>query len=371
MVPLPGPDSDDEADPAPSPSDGDSSDSEDEAFLSQLAQALATPSPKRPCLVRAAPDSEAGPASTQGGAFGPADWPIEVKSAVAAFLPWRELPRGARISQSWRVLERSDPLWKEFFRIQWPRSFHRKAAAHPQGGVPWRALFRQRWAEPNRNEDAEEEDWNDFSAALDLWKDSGPLDRSLAMQPLVKTLSEEQQVRHAVNRFKEDRLRLHSIDVPAAPIERGAAAHCAQQHLKCRHQPVPIDGKLDGCLFVCERCADVHICRPLVPCDGAVLSGNNEHFVCTVSGNCSDSGIREDRGGDSVAVHDWDPDLSASQQHARWFEQGYFMDEEQADDYFDGGSGRKQRQRARARPYMTAGGGSGSSTALVRCQECC
>jgi len=348
----------DEAEPAAS---SDSDDSDEDQFLSQLAQALAGPPTKRPCVVRSMPELAAD--HSRGIALGPADWPVEVKSAVASFLPWRELPRAARISQGWRVLERSDALWKEYFRIQWPRFFHRKKAAHPQGGVPWRALFRQRWAEPNRDEDAEQEDWNDFSAALDLWKGSPK-----SMPKDKKSISEEQLIQFAVMRFKEDALRLRSLKVPVSPLERGALEH------KCRHRPVPIAGKLDGCLFVCELCADVHVCRPMVPCDGSVLNSNNLFLVCTVSGRCVDSGrtltqpSRPEDGVD-VAENHWDPELSAAQQHGRWFEQGYSMDEETADDFFDNGSGRASRKR-RLRPGGS-GGGSGGSNGQVSCQHCC
>lgn len=386
MVPLPAgqeleasdsSEAEEEAEPAPSSSESDASDSEEEAFLSQLAQALADgPPSKRHCPVRAAPHAEAATSSqTQQSdiaSLGPTHWPVEVKSAVAAFLPWRELPlTGARISQNWHILECSDSLWKEYFRIQWPRLFLRKAAAHPQGGVPWRALFRQRWAEPNRYEDAEQEDWNDFNAALDLWKGSGALEKSMAKELLEKSLSEEQLVQLAVRRFKEDHLRLRGVQVPDMPLERGAAEHCAQRKVKCKHRPVPIAGKLDGCLFVCESCGDVHTCRTNVPCEGSELSGNNVFLSCPLSGICCDSGqtllsvVKED-GADAAAVHDWDPELSASAQHARWFEQGYSMDEEQADDFFDGGSSRKQRQRGRR--HLT---GSAGSKAQIRCQECC
>jgi len=362
----------DEAEPAPSSEEEESSDSDDEAFLSQLAQALAEPSAKRICLPAIA-------AATSD--LGPADWPVEVKSAIGAFLPWRELPTAARISQTWRGLERSETLWQEYFRIQWPRLFHRKAAGQPQGGVPWRALFRQRWAEPDRNEDAEQEDWNDFSAAMDLWRSSGTLQKSLPEDKVEKPLSEERQILIAVSRFKEDVLRLRGMTVPAVPLEATAAEHCHQRQVKCRHRPVPIAGKLDGCLFVCERCGDVHVCRPNVVCEGALLTDTSEFLVCTVSGLCADSGRTlippksEDAGGADATSHDWDPELSASQQHARWFEQGYCMDADQADDYFDGGSASRKRkhlmQKQRSRAHVAAGGSSGVSAHSKSQAPCC
>jgi len=363
MVPLPNSESvtsdaeSDEADPTPCPSD---SDDESEDSLAGLLSDLAGPPAKR--LRIAGPD-------VQSLAIGPADWAVEVKSAVVTFLPWRELPGVARISQSWRSLEQSETLWKEYFRIQWPRLFCRKAASHPQGAVGWRVLFRQRWAEPNHNEDDEEEHWNDFSAALDIWKTSGT-QKKMPLETPEKTLPEHQQIEHAVDRFKEDHLRLRSICIPACPVEKGTSEHCAQKHGKCRHRVVPIAGKLDGCLFVCERCADVHVCRRDEPCDGAVLTSANEFLVCTVSGRCFDPSRHcwaEDPA-EAVATHDWDPDLSAAQQHGRWFEQGYFMDEDQADEFFDGGSGRKQRQRLRCR---ASGSGSGGGEGLAECQQCC
>lgn len=350
MVPLPasGTASSDseseEAEPAPS-------DSEEEAFLSNLAQALAREEPpaKRLCAAHEV-------ATAAGISPGVSDWPVEVKSAIASFLPWRELPRWARISQSWRLLENSDTVWKEYFRIEWPRLFHRRTAAHPHGGVQWGVLFRKRWAEPNRHEDAEQEDWNDFTAALDLWKGSGSLEQGLSKGSVDSALPEERQIHFAVIRFKEDHLRLHGVSVPALPLERGAAKHCAQRRTKCRHRPVPIAGKLDGCIFVCECCAEVHVCRPMVPCEGAEVSGNNEFLVCPVSGICSDPvhilPIVQEEGAE--AAHDWDPNLSSAQQHGRWFEQGYFMDDDEADEFFDDGCGRRHRRKMATRGCASA-----------------
>lgn len=361
-----------EADPMPSPSEGgDASDSDEEAFLCQLAQSLAGP-PAKPCDDSAAAEDLVTTPSSLDVVPGPADWPMEVKSAVAAFLPWRELSRHIKISHGWRSLELSEALWKEYFRIQWPRLFHRKAAAHPKDGLPWRALFRQRWAEPDRHEDALKEDWNDFSAAWDLWKGSS-LKTSVANGSSQKSLPEEQQIQHAIQRFKDDHLRLHGRKVPSSPSEPGAAEQCTREG-KCRHLPVPIPGKLDGLLFVCERCADVHLCRLTGACDGAVLSDNNEFLVCTVSGRCSDPGraldiTTEDCAEGGAAYNEWDPELSAAQQHARWFEQGYFMSEEQADEYFDGVSSRKQRQRGRAQ--SSAGCSSGEAEPQAKCRRCC
>jgi len=377
MVPIPnsGPvtsDAESEVEPAPCPSDAEeASDSEEEDFLSQLVETLAGPPAKKPRIASA----------DEGTVVPPADWPLEVKLTVATFLPWRELPRAARISQGWHSLEQSQALWKEYFGIQWPRLFRRKAAIYSHGGVPWRALFRQRWAEPDRSEDAEQEHWNDFSAALDLWKSSGSPTR-LPLESPEKMLSEELQIQHAVKRFKDDLLRLRGVCVPSFPVEPGTADHCTRLHGKCRHRTVPIAGKLDGCLFVCECCANVHICRPREPCEGSVLTGQNEFLVCTVSGRCFDPsrlcwaeetlecmGNKELEEA-AVAEHNWDPGLSTSQQHARWFEQGYSMDEEQADDFFNESCDRKQRQRLRCRLQTTA---SASSRGLLEaaCEETC
>lgn len=343
--------SESEVDVAPCPSDAEeASDSEEEEdFLSQLVETLAAPPAKKLRIASA----------EEGTVVAPAEWPLEVKLAVATFLPWRELPRAARISQGWRSLEQSDALWKEYFKIQWPRLFRRKAAVYSHGGVPWRTLFRKRWAEPDRSEDAEQEHWNDFSAALDLWKSSGSTAKSLLESP-EKELSEEQQIEHALKRFKDDLLRLRGVSVPSFSVELGASNACSRG--TCRHRNVPIAGKLDGCLFVCECCANLHICRPREPCEGSVLTGQNEFLVCTVSGRCFDPSRlcwAEDVLPEAAVVeHNWDPELSSAQQHARWFEQGYDMDEEQADDFFDDGCGRKQRQRLRSRLQTTASASS-------------
>jgi hypothetical protein len=195
-------------------------------------------------------------------------------------------------------------------------------------------LFRQRWAQGYRNEDAEEEHWKDLNAALDLC--TGP-----KAKVIVKSLSEEQQVQHAVRRFKEDRLRLHGVAVPPSASEPGGKERCARE---CKYRAVPIDGELALRLFVCERCADVHICRPRTPCEGAMLSSDSAYLVCSVSGLCCVNHNRIEEEADvAVVVNDWDPELSVSQQHGRWFEQGYFMSEEQADEFFGDRDCRKAR----------------------------
>jgi hypothetical protein len=92
-------------------------------------------------------------------------------------------------------------------------------------------------------------------------------------------------------------------------------------------------------VFVCESCADVHVCRPNVPCEIAVLNSDRLP-VCPASGfftrDVFDVPRIEDADEAAAARdwNDWDPDLSASQQHGRWFEQGYFMTDEQAEDFF-------------------------------------
>lgn len=344
-----------EVEEAPCPSDAESSDfnEEEDAFLSQLAETLAEPPAK--CLKKACSSSD-GHADISA----PSDWPIEVKSAVAAFLPWRTLPGVVRLSSTWHNIERLDTLWKEYFRIQWPRLYSRKAAASSRLSTPWRSLFRQRWAEPDRDEDAEQEHWNDLAAALDLWKNVGDKNNT-TIGCTQKALSEEQQIEHAVRRFKEDPHRLRRVTIPSTPISPGEAGHCSQLRKKCKHCPVPIGNRLDGCLFVCEGCADVHVCWPnsREPCDGAVLSGNNEFLVCTISGRCFDPSVaawveEQERCDAPPASHYWDPELNPAQQVGKWFEQGYSMDEEQADHFFDGGAGRKSRLRARCRQSSAA-----------------
>jgi hypothetical protein len=327
MAPLPSSPAD-EADASPSASDDDS---EEELFLSSLAQSLAEPAAKRLCMQTLTTHE----VSSQVNKHCPTEWPVEVKIAVAAFLPWREVARHAQISIAWRGLEQSESLWEKYFRIEWPRLYHRKAFAATRERLSWRTLFRQRWAQGYRNEDAEEEHWNDLSAALDLCNGS-------KAKVTVKSVSEEQQIHHAVRRFKEDLLRLHGLNVPPSTSELGGNALCVP---KCKYRAVPIDGQLERRLFVCELCADVHICRLGTPCDGALLSHDNAFLVCSVSGLCfaNLSHRVEDDADAPAVVNDWDPELSAAQQHGRWFEQGYFMSEEQADDYFGDGGCRKSR----------------------------
>jgi hypothetical protein len=319
MVPLPhSPDGEQEEDDLPS----DSDDSEEELFLSSLAQSLAEPPPKRPCI-RSLPTPE-----DQVSGHSPTEWPEEVKIVVVACLPWREVAKHAQISRAWRSLEQCESLWEKYVRIEWPRLFHRKVSVATSERRSWRMLFRQRWAQGYRSEDAEEEHWKDLNAALDLCTGAK------AKKVLVKSLSEEQQVQHALRRFKEDRLRLNGVEV-------GGKERCVPE---CEYCAVPIDGELALRLFVCERCADVHICRPRTPCEGATLSMDSAYLVCSVSGICCANHIRMEEETDvAVAVNDWDPELSVAQQHGRWFEQGYFMSEEQADEFFGDRDCRKAR----------------------------
>jgi len=238
-------------------------------------------------------------------------WPIEVRLCVATFLPWRELVRDSTLCRAWRSLERQDLLWQAYFGITWPRLARRKAArVAALNEPPWRVLFRERWAEANRSEDALEEDWLDFGAAQDL----------VETRPLP-----ESGVQCAVRRCKEDLLRLYSISVPAI----ANPSHVCSPG--CRFHRVPWAGDV----FLCEMGGGVHMCDPGVPCDWAVQSHEDAFLVCPVSGRCFPKTTdAADEVAEAGPTNDWDPDLSAAQQVGVWFEQGYSMSEDQARDFF-------------------------------------
>lgn len=242
------------------------------------------------------------------------EWPEEVRLCVAGFLPWQELVHNTRLSSAWRALEQGDAIWQVYFAVVWPRLARRKVA-ETEKSLAWRGLFRIRWAEATRNEDAIEEDWLDFNAAQDMTAKPQP----------AHSQSLKSDASHAIRRYKEDLLRLYGITVPAAPDQEKSCIP------SCRFRRVPTDGDV----FVCERCGKEHICQRGVPCEGSLTTSEDCFLVCPVSGHCyvkPDNDVAEEAA--DVVTNDWDPDLSMSQQHGRWFEQGYNMSEDQARHFF-------------------------------------
>mmetsp|Transcript_138179 Transcript_138179/g.240398 ORF Transcript_138179/g.240398 Transcript_138179/m.240398 type:complete len:324 (-) Transcript_138179:119-1090(-) len=242
------------------------------------------------------------------------DWPEEVRLCVAGFLPWQELVHNTRLSSAWRALEQEDAIWQVYFNAVWPRLARRKVAENEKS-LAWRELFRIRWAEARRNEDAIEEDWLDFNAAQDLTAKPQP-----AHPQSLKT-----DTCHAIRRYKEDLLRLHGIIVPAVPDPEKSCIP------NCRYRRVPTDGDV----FVCLKCGKEHICQRGIACEGSLATSEDCFLVCPVSGHCyvkPDNHVAEEAA--DTVTNDWDPDLSISQQHGRWFEQGYYMSEDQARHFF-------------------------------------
>lgn len=245
------------------------------------------------------------------------DWPEEVRLCVAGFMPWQEFVRNTRLCSAWRQLGQEDAIWEVYFCVEWPRLARRKVAEHEKN-LAWRALFRSRWAEASRNEDAIEEDWLDFNAAQDLVAKPQP-----AYPQILKS-----DVHHAIQRYKEDLKRLHGIQVPSVPDPEKTCLP------KCRYHRVPTHNEV----FVCEKCGNEHICSQErgVACEGSIATADDCFLVCPVSGRCfpkpADHIAEEPP--EALVAHDWDPDLSMSQQHGRWFEQGYNMSEDQAKYFF-------------------------------------
>eukprot|EP00439_Symbiodinium_sp_Y106_P075469 s3129_g14.t7 len=278
----------------------------------------------------------------------PLMWPVEVRLCVASFLPWTELVADSCLCHSWRILEMEDTLWQVYFASIWPRMARRKKAAADDQGLPWRALFRAQWSKGgNRQEDALEEDWLDFSAAQGLEA------RVASQRPPV--LAWPEKLQRATQRCRED-LQRQNVKVPAEPD----ASHTCTQH--CRFHPLLLE---DADAFLCEESGALHVCEN-VPCSCCVASSEG-FLVCPVSGRCfpKNSTVNEEMM-DAPVSYDWDPDLSAAQQVGRWFEQGYFMSEEQALKVFDGsGAGRRPAvRRSRNDLFLRASHSARSASAF-------
>ncbi|CAE7687497.1 unnamed protein product [Symbiodinium pilosum] len=257
-------------------------------------------------------------------------WSVEVRLCIASFLPWTELVADSLLCRSWRALEMEDTLWQAYFASTWPRMARRKKAS-ADDRLPWRALFRAQWSTGNRREDALEEDWLDFSAAQGLFEEAKPSTsrswpRSLARNP-------PEKLRRSMQICREDLFRRQGLTVPAEPD----TSHCCTKH--CRFHRLQFE---EADAFLCEASGALHVCES-VPCACCVASAD-DFLVCPVSGRCfpKNSTVNEEAA-DAPISYEWDPGLSAAQQVGRWFEQGYFMSEEQALAFFDGRSSAGRR----------------------------
>mmetsp|Transcript_35810 Transcript_35810/g.83296 ORF Transcript_35810/g.83296 Transcript_35810/m.83296 type:complete len:349 (-) Transcript_35810:166-1212(-) len=261
--------------------------------------------------------------------YGLVCWPVEVRIGVASFLPWQELIKDSILCQSWYLLEKEDVLWQVYFQNTWPR-FSRRREAHQEGNLPWRSLFRNRWAKNTHAEDALEEDWLDFSAAQDLLSDNAV---SKSRSPTVPGPSAS-ELQHALRRCREDLLRTRGIVVPTEASENHV---CSRQ---CRFHRVAVAGDV----FLCESSGGLHRCRDGQPCDLCVSNDDDCYLVCPVSGRCFYQ-LKADVEAEHQApeMPAWDPELSMTEQYGRWFEQGYFMSEEQARALFGHREGRRAR----------------------------
>lgn len=285
----------------------DTSAASDEDSEAELLAALSSPAPSK---IKVVPSCAT--LSSHGALAG---WPIEVRLSIAVFVPWSELVRHTLLCRAMWVLEKEDVLWRLYFELEWPRLAQRKVAGTDQA-ISWRSLFRSRWGEANRGEDAVAEDWLDFSAAQALGSPMLPA----VSGPASGGSSAPEGLQHAIVRCKEDLERLYGIHVPR--VVQGACERA------CRYRKVPID----GAAYVCEQCGRTHVCNPSIPCEGSMQNGDN-FLVCPVSGTCWREAV-ENVDDQQEAGHDWDPELSAAQQHGIWFEQGYNMSEDQATSFF-------------------------------------
>ncbi|CAE8606794.1 unnamed protein product [Polarella glacialis] len=334
---------------------------ENEELLLALEESLSSsacgPAPlKRACLGLADRDS---PKANTAHLM---HWPVEVRLCIASFLPWKELMGDTLLCKSWKALDLQDALWKVFFISTWPRLARRREAG-ADGAVPWRALFRARWARADRKEDSLEEDWLDFSAAQGLEACRGPRDETrraapvLAIQEASAKRAAAAELERAVRRCREELMRSQGLQVP---VEADAQHQCRHVEPGCRFHRLGIDAHGSGLdCFLCEVSGTLHMCKS-VPCGCCVRSADGCFLVCPVSGRCfpKDNSVNEEADesgrllGAEVTSHNWDPELSAAQQIGRWFEQGYSMSEDQAHDFFGGkmdgggGSGRRHRRRA-------------------------
>jgi len=302
----------------------------------------------------AVPRSEALGSGTAGGSarapegvfakslgYGLVHWPLEVRILVVSFLPWQELLRDSRLCWAWRKMELEDVLWQVFFQTTWPRWTRRREANEEEAGMPWRSLFRTRWVKCKHTEDALEEDWLDFSAAQDLSSGSSPSGPSAAaIAAAAASEPTAGELQRSLRRCREDLRRAAGVAVPAE-VDRGH--FCSR---KCKFHRLDVGGDF----FLCEGSGALHRCRESEPCDLCVNDDDHSYLVCPVSGRCfhqlaANSAEAEQQGGESAGAPAWDPELSMTEQHGRWFEQGYFMSEDQAKLLF--GLGGRQRRSTR------------------------
>eukprot|EP00811_Abedinium_folium_P034512 NODE_7387_length_1583_cov_7.894231.p1 GENE.NODE_7387_length_1583_cov_7.894231~~NODE_7387_length_1583_cov_7.894231.p1 ORF type:complete len:430 (+),score=87.87 NODE_7387_length_1583_cov_7.894231:40-1329(+) len=253
----------------------------------------------------------------------------EIMLCIALFLPWREMLRCAWLDGAWCAFGADDAIWEACFRQLWPRLARRwdassvaaraatRAGSSGDAGdagdmavrtnrsaaATWGALFRQRWAKAGSslNEDALDEDWLDFTAVRE---------RELSEAAVCST---ELSLQQAARDMGYELYRLRGIRVPTEPDW----SHVCTAHCRFHRLPVGRDA------FVCEASGFVHQCDSERACDIAVLTPAN-FLVCPVSGRCVVKHSElADEGPPEPAWPDADADLSAGQQFAQWFEQGY------------------------------------------------
>eukprot|EP00928_Gymnodinium_smaydae_P087090 TRINITY_DN71426_c0_g1_i1.p1 TRINITY_DN71426_c0_g1~~TRINITY_DN71426_c0_g1_i1.p1 ORF type:complete len:421 (+),score=80.87 TRINITY_DN71426_c0_g1_i1:17-1279(+) len=297
---------------------------------------------------------EGGSSSSRSGGTkgmlgrGLVNWPLEVRLGVCSCLSWREAVGYARLCRAWSKLERHDALWQVYFRLTWPRLSRRQgvcsAALRP---TPWRVLFRERWTEANRGEDALEEDWLDFSAARSLTGTTlPPAAAAAAAAAEARARDDDILLQDALVRFRRE-LLARGVRVPEQAIKAHVCSKACRYHKLVQSRDA----------FLCEKSGKVHLCQQGVPCDICVLTFEEHFLVCPASGRCfpraTDASEEAARAAESALLDpggagesEWDPALSTYQQFGRWFEQGYSMSEEQAQDFFDrprGGAPRSVR----------------------------
>lgn len=270
-------------------------------------------------------------------------WPVEVRLCLAGFLEWNEFVSHSLLCQSWRLLDVQDALWQVYFSCTWPRLARRKEASSGQA-LPWRALFRAHWASGDRCEDALEEDWLDFSASFaadDLGRQKRrKAEATPSNEGPLQSSCEASSLKLAAERCRKE-LAEQGLQVPGSPAD---SSHVCSS--RCRFHRLAWQGDA----FLCEASGSIHHCQQNHPCSDCVASSDECFLVCPVSGRCfpMNSGIEEEVS-EPVICNDWDPELSVSQQIGRWFEQGYSMSEEQAQDFFGGGNSRRVK-----RPCLTS-----------------
>jgi len=255
--------------------------------------------------------------------YGLVHWPLEVRLCIAGFLAWRELVADALLCRSWHKLEAEDALWQVYFRSVWPRLARRKDA-RTDSRSPWRVLFRARWGQSGRAEDALEEDWLDFNAAQDLQAADAKLLGTSVVSSIRHKANADEELQQALRRCMEA-LKAKGVNVPSEQDKQHSCTSC------CRYHRLPVKGDV----FVCQVSGKIHRCSSCVPCHECVLSIDEAFLVCPASGRCfQKTSDASEEAAEAASANDWDPELSMTQQFGRWFEQGYFMSEEQAKDFF-------------------------------------